>query len=768
MKSKILALTGSLIILAAHSFTGPSFAAEETIIQDITLQATDFTGGTGSGFAITAAGLTVADDAVTAVYTSPVMQTPVAFNAAVPRWLTDIPDMASLELQIRTRAANGEWSQWYGIEENDDLTLPGDSDVTGGMIAVPAADVTHQYFQLMVNFGRYQGTAAPVLRQFTLTVIDSTAGPTTEELLAQQAALDASRPDTNQAAEGNYPRPTVISREVWCTAADCDYTAGLAYTPATHMIIHHTVSSNSSSDWAAIVRAIWSFHTYSRGWGDIGYNYLIDRTGVIYEGHMNEDYQNLDVIGIHAADANAGSMGVALIGTFTSAEENYPNPTNPIVETPPPAMQDAAAELLAWKASQRNIDVYDASRLVNMSWGLPHLMGHRDVYGGTATTCPGGSAYALLSDLRDQVAQRLNFVSPYFYIDELSSAFTKSNNSWHEGPRGCGNNGHSFYTFSVNDPALIENWGEWRPNIPEDGVYEIQVYAPYCDTNSSETSGVIYEVTHAGGQTNVTINQNAEVGLWMSLGAFNLSAGNSTVIRLTDYAPSDPVNYERAVWFDAIRLRPSTNLPPVEVQNSQPANDIWSRQTAVTFNWTVNNPSLVSETELQVATEAAFSSLIYQTTVPGTQTSVDHDFGQDYARLYWRVVVTNVQMVTTTSTPTQFGIDATMPTSNVTGVFQLPQGYYVLAWQGNDATSGVAAYNVDYRASGSATWTNLVASTSSTSIVFNPPDPGQTYEFRSQATDNAGNVEPAHTNPDLNTTQANFLTHVIMLPIVKR
>ena len=72
-----------------------------------------------------------------------------------------------------------------------------------------------------------------------------------------------------------------------------------------------------------------------------------------------------------------------------------------------------------------------------MDWGLPHLMGHRDVYGGLSTLCPGGNAYNLLPYLRDQVAQRINFVSNYIYIDELSAAFTKSNNTWHEGPRGC-------------------------------------------------------------------------------------------------------------------------------------------------------------------------------------------------------------------------------------------------------------------------------------------------------------------------------------------
>ena len=163
------------------------------------------------------------------------------------------------------------------------------------------------------------GTAvrSPNLQEFTLTFIDSTAGPTMEEMLAQQAKLDAAQRPSN--APDSYPRPSVISRTVWCIYADCTYTAGLEYSPATHLIVHHTVSSNDNTNWVATVRAIWNYHTYTQNWGDIGYNYLIDPNGIIYEGHLNADYLNLDVIGTHASAANAGGLGTALLGTFTTS-----------------------------------------------------------------------------------------------------------------------------------------------------------------------------------------------------------------------------------------------------------------------------------------------------------------------------------------------------------------------------------------------------------------------------------------------------------------
>lgn len=767
MKYKMLALFGLLILLAAQSL--PTFGSTSggAKMQDIELTAGDFAAGTGSGFAITADGLTLADGAMTAVYTSPIFDAPFAFNTAVPKWQAIVPELASMELNIRTRVSGGEWSQWYDIHENDDWTPEDVPFLVGDLLVAPPEDLVHRQFQFSVSFSRYAGVAAPILQQLTLTIMDTTDGPTTAELLEQQAALDAARLDDLQATNA-YPRPTVISREVWCTSVDCDYTAGLEYSPATHMVVHHTVSANSATDWAAIVRAIWNYHTYSNGWGDVGYNYLIDRTGVIYEGHMNQDYLNLDVVGTHASAANVGSMGVALIGTFTTAAEYT------VYDTPPQAMLNAAANLLAWKTDQRDIDVYSASRLVNMTWGLPHLMGHRDVYGGLSTLCPGGNAYNLLPYLRDQVAQRINFVSVYLYIDELSSAFTKSNNTWYEGPRGCGNNGHSYYTKNVNSASLIENWGEWRPNVPENGRYEIQVYAPYCNIGGPETNGAIYTITGADGTTTKTVSHQANVGLWMSLGEFNLNAGTGNLIRLTDLTSGDPTNYDYAVWFDAIRLRPlGSPTPTPTVTNQAPAGSSLISSPTVTFGWVSSEITDPLTSTLRVATDAGMSNVVLTKTVTGSATSTSHTFAQDYADLYWQVTVEFTPLQpgsanTATSAVTRFALDITPPSSQINKIYELATGDYFLGWQGSDAVSGIASYKVEYRMAGDTLWTALVTGTTAVSTSFTPPDPNLTYQFRVQATDNAGHVEAPHASPDIDTTQAVLLSQATMLPLISR
>jgi hypothetical protein len=669
----------------------------------------------------------------------------------VPQWVADIPELADLEFMLRTAKSAGDWSEWYEIHMQPDWMLPDDRDVVGEMITVPASDSTHQYMQFSVSLGRYQGLAAPILRELRLTFIDSTLGPTVDEMIAQQAALDnandTARADDTVSSPSSYPRPTVISRQVWCTDPDCDYSAGLQYRPATHMVIHHTVSSNSSSDWAAVVRAIWSFHTYTRGWGDVGYNYLIDMNGVIYEGHNNADFQNLDVIGTHAAIANEGGMGTALIGTFATPDEY------PVSTVPPQPMLDSAAELMAWKADQRNIDVYGASRMVNTIWGLPHLMGHRDVYGGPATTCPGGHAYNLLPWLRDRVASLIGFASPHIYVDELSAAFTKSVANWYVGPKGCGNNGHSYYTWSITDPSQSTNWGEWRPDLPASGRYEIEVYAPYCDTSSSDTEGATYQISHASGVDTVVVSHDDNIGLWMTLGEFDLTADNSTVVRLTDLTSTDSW---KGVWFDAIRLR---QLPPTAA-NVQPADNAWLNQRQTQFAWTIVSPSSAQGTGLQVASDAAFSNVVLERSWPGAMSDYPHTFGQDYPNLYWRVLLTTTFNTQVTSVPTRLGIDTAPPVSAINKIHRYSRtGQYELFWGGNDSVSGVDSYFIEVRADNQTNWTPLLTDTAVSTAFFTPPDPNQVYWFRSQATDVAGNSESPHAgNGDLSTDQAILIT----------
>lgn len=746
---QVIGLAAIIAVVAIGLATRPQPASgySDPILQEMHFSGNDFAVGQMAGAVSSDAGLRLAAAANSTVYTSPELTAVIPFNAVVPQWRADLPTGTSLSVRLRSKTAVSDWTAWQTISGDNDAMLPGDAQTVGQLITVPAADQRHTHIQYQIGLSRYDGQASPVLHDLTLTLIDATAGPTVDQMLAQQQALDAASGIQPTAVNG---RPSVISRAVWCQSADCTYSDDLVYSPATHLVVHHTVSSNSSPDWAATVRAIWSFHTYTKGWGDIGYNYLVDRNGIIYEGHYSEDYLNLDVAGTHASGANVGSMGVALLGTFTEANDPLPG----IV--PPDPMLDSLVALLSWKAEQRHIDVYDASdTLPNVPWGLPHLMGHRDAYG--TTECPGDQAHRLLPAIRDRVAANIGLTWDYIVVDELSADFTHSSAPFAVGDNGCGNNGHAFYTWSTTNPALSKNWGEWRPTLPTADFYEIEARVPYCYTGRGETDGATYDVQYKQGETAVPISQEAQLGNWISLGTFDLAAGQS-LIRLTDLTQTDS---GLGVWFDDIRLRPKA---PAATAVSPSG---WISETAVLFDWQLPYTD-IQTTTLKVSASPTLANPIIDASWGGRVTSYAHDFAGQQLGLYWQATAVLADTGRQIKTPiVPFGMDTAVPSSSAS-LYHHHGNDYVVAWQGQDNLSGIGGYDVAWRKATTADWTPWFTNTLQTSAIFTPPVVGYVYQFRVEATDAAGNAEPRKTAPDVTTQQAIWLLHDIMLPIVRR
>src|SRR5207237_1468241 len=121
-------------------------------------------------------------------------------------------------------------------------------------------------------------------------------------------------------------------------------------------IVHHTAETNSytPAQAAAIVRGIEVYHVKANGWNDIGYNFLVDRYGTVYEGRGGGIDRN--VIGAHSLGFNTGTVGVALIGNFSAA-------------TPLAAMQNALVSLLAWRLDVANVG--PLSTVSYASYGTP-------------------------------------------------------------------------------------------------------------------------------------------------------------------------------------------------------------------------------------------------------------------------------------------------------------------------------------------------------------------------------------------------------------
>jgi flagellar hook assembly protein FlgD len=191
--------------------------------------------------------------------------------------------------------------------------------------------------------------------------------------------------------------PAIVPRTDW-QADEKIVRAHPLYAPALKLaIVHHTAGTNaySPAEAPAIVRGIELYHVKGNGWNDIGYNFLVDRYGTVYEGRGGGVTRN--VIGAHALGFNTGTVGVSLIGNFQHA-------------TPPPAMQAALVSLLAWRLDVAHLDPLSTVAYTSGGNGkfragkvvtLRAISGHRDT---GPSECPGNVAYALLSSLARRVS----------------------------------------------------------------------------------------------------------------------------------------------------------------------------------------------------------------------------------------------------------------------------------------------------------------------------------------------------------------------------
>src|SRR4051794_1157447 len=82
--------------------------------------------------------------------------------------------------------------------------------------------------------------------------------------------------------EMSFAAPPIIRRAGW-GADESIRMNERQYAPIRKLIVHHTASANRPANPAALVREAYTYHVTRRGFSDIGYNFLIDHRGAIYE-----------------------------------------------------------------------------------------------------------------------------------------------------------------------------------------------------------------------------------------------------------------------------------------------------------------------------------------------------------------------------------------------------------------------------------------------------------------------------------------------------
>jgi flagellar hook assembly protein FlgD len=304
-------------------------------------------------------------------------RSPAASEERAPFTLAGVHWRGPGRIELRTRSLEGRWSPWRRATAGDDAPDHGSPELwarrgwrVGNPFWVGPSDRIETRAVGRVTRVRAHLVWSPELR------------------------VPYRRPAATAAADA----PTIVPRASW-GADEAIRRNQPSYAESVRFaMIHHTAGQNgySRGQAAAIVRGIQLYHVKSNGWNDIGYNFLVDRFGTVYEGRFGGAERN--VVGAHARGFNTGSTGIAVLGTHTGAP-------------PSQAAMDAVAKLVAWRLDLAHVDPAGLFTFISggserFRTGIPVLLravsGHRDT---GFTTCPGDAFYGRLNALAVQAAQ---------------------------------------------------------------------------------------------------------------------------------------------------------------------------------------------------------------------------------------------------------------------------------------------------------------------------------------------------------------------------
>ncbi len=333
----------------------------------------------------------------------------------------EVVDDEEITVSVRS-LRNGTWSDWEEIEYHDehapdpgseearrarpgtDPVVVGDVDEVQIKAETATGDVPADMKLAVVDPGE---TADPVVEKpaidtadlgakdvATLTSSDGTSS--TEPNAPDPGTTDPGTTDPGTTNDGTVeegvltgtpadvtPKPKIYSRAQWGADERMRDKSSLSYFEIHAGFVHHTVNANGYTrrQVPSLMRGIYAYHTQSRGWSDVGYNFIVDRFGRIWEGR----YGGVDrpVVGAHTLGYNEYSFAMSALGNFDTAR-------------PSAALVDAYGRLMAWKLSLHGIDAASGRQWVGKKY-FRSINGHRDA---GQTACPGRYLYAKLPAIR--------------------------------------------------------------------------------------------------------------------------------------------------------------------------------------------------------------------------------------------------------------------------------------------------------------------------------------------------------------------------------
>ena len=295
-------------------------------------------------------------------------------------------------VEVRTRSlADGSWTAWKPLDVDEPTAAEPTDPGRGGTDPVWVGDSDGVQARIA---GAAPGTALPA--GLRLDLINPDSGEPVLQQVAQTESLPESLPEKpGRGRVGYVPRPVpqIVTRAAW-GADESIVKEAPEYTDDVQVLfVHHTADSNgySCSDSARIVRGIEAYHVRSKGWNDIGYNFLVDKCGKLYEGRRGGETR--PVLGAHTLGFNGHSAAIAVIGNYDAV---------PVSATVKNVIAQVAAYKLGMYGSlatgtatliSSGSDRYASGRAVTLN----RISGHRDT---GRTECPGNTLYAQLPSIR--------------------------------------------------------------------------------------------------------------------------------------------------------------------------------------------------------------------------------------------------------------------------------------------------------------------------------------------------------------------------------
>ena len=379
--------------------------------------------------------------------------------------VSDTPDVAGeVVVQLRTSSDGLAWSRWY------QAVMERQAGQTGESFNDPLWTGPARYVQVSARAGT---APAPVelvnARLVAIDTVEDADAATAVVGAVRRAAAAVAGISLTPSAAASPAAPTIVTRQAWGADESLRRSAP-SYATVKMAFVHHTAGGNdyTQADAPAIVRGIYAYHTQALGWNDIGYNFLIDRFGTIYEGRYGG--VTMGVVGAQVLGFNTGSTGISVIGTYIS-------------EAPPAAAVTSLENLLAWKLSLGGLDPFGSAKMTcgstekfkaGATVTLPVIAGHRDA---NYTECPGDALYALLPTVRTTVAKLINPTNWIVTLNVSAASIPANSTVTYSGSVTTATGGPGSGTVTVQRrPASGGAWADWRTApLGADGTYSVAV-----------------------------------------------------------------------------------------------------------------------------------------------------------------------------------------------------------------------------------------------------------------------------------------------------